>query len=115
MGMYKSPVELLIDEIEHQIVKEQENEIYKAVVHYIPNIDREELLRALQYDRDQYEKGYADGKADAMAEIVRCKECKHWDDIKHGYGWCCLDKTQHKFAKEDEFCSFGERRTDNGI
>ena len=43
-------------------------------------------------------------------EVVRCKDCKHWDEIKHGYGWCCLDKTQHKYAKEEEFCSFGERR-----
>ena len=29
-------------------------------------IDREELLKALMYDRGQYEKGYADGKADAV-------------------------------------------------
>ena len=43
-------------------------------------------------------------------EVVRCKDCKKWDEIKHGYGWCCLDKTQHKLAKEEEFCSHGERR-----
>jgi hypothetical protein len=107
--MYQAPIELLITDIQHQIVKEQDEEIYRAVVHYIPNVDKEELLKALRYDRNQYEKGYAD----AMNSIVRCKGCKHWDEIKHGYGWGCLDKAQHKYAKEEEFCSFGERK-DNG-
>lgn len=29
------------------------------------NIDKEELIKALAYDRNQYEKGYQDGKAEA--------------------------------------------------
>lgn len=33
------------------------------------NIDREELIKALRYDRGQYEKGYADGKRDAADAI----------------------------------------------
>ena len=32
-------------------------------------VDREELLKALRYDRAQYEKGYADGRADAQKWI----------------------------------------------
>lgn len=67
--MYKSPIELLITNIENQIVKKQDEQIYQAVMHYIPNVDKEELLRALQYDRGQYEKGYADGKANAQKWI----------------------------------------------
>ena len=46
--MYKSPVELIITDIQHQIEKHQDEEIHKAVLHYIPNVDREELIRALQ-------------------------------------------------------------------
>lgn len=69
--MYKSPIELLVDDIQHQIVKKQDEDIYKAVLHYIPNVNKEELIRALQYDRNQYEKGYADGKADAMPSVVK--------------------------------------------
>jgi rubrerythrin len=64
--MYNSPIEILITDIQHQIVKQQDEEIYQAVLNYVPNVDKEELLRALQYDRDQYEKGYADGKNDAV-------------------------------------------------
>ena len=48
------------------IVKKQmeavvENEVLKAVHGVGVNVDKEELTKALQYDRDQYNKGYKDG------------------------------------------------------
>lgn len=43
-------------------------------------------------------------------EVVRCKDCKHYDEIKHGYGWCCKCNDRHEYAKDEEYCSFGERR-----
>ena len=70
--MYRSPIEMLITDIEHQIVKQQDEEIYQAVLHHIPNIDKEELIRALQYDRNQYEKGYADGVKEFSVKIAEC-------------------------------------------
>jgi hypothetical protein len=122
MRMYNSPIELLVTDIQNQIVKQQDEEIYQAVLHYVPNVDREELLRALQYDRDQYHKGYADGKRDAMAELVRCKDCKHrgddvhcpmyyeeeieWDDD----GYIEADYVPHDRTTDDGFCDRGERR-----
>ena len=60
--MYNSPIKMLITDIQHQIVKQHDEEIYQAVLNYIPNIDKAELIRALQYDRDQYEKGFQDGQ-----------------------------------------------------
>ena len=116
--MYNSPIELLVEEIQHQIVKQQDENIYQAVLNYIPNVDKEELIRALQYDRDQYEKGYADGKRDAMDELVRCKDCKH---LKYGYQCYYplgirLNNDGEAYVlvdPDDDFCSCGERRTDN--
>lgn len=111
--MYNSPVELMITDIQNQILKQQDEEIYQAVLHYVPNVDREELIRALQYDRDQYEKGYQDGKADAMAELVRCKDCKYRVEPTkmcahpRAIGWDALE------PEDDDFCSCGERK-DNG-
>lgn len=67
--MYKSPIELLISDIQHQIVQQEDEQIYQAVLSFIPNVDKQELLLALKYDRDQYDKGYADGKADALKWI----------------------------------------------
>lgn len=110
--MYESPIEMLVTDIQHQIVKRQDEEIYQAVLHYIPNVDREELIRALQYDRGQYEKGYADGKADAMADLVRCKDCKHWvanDDV----GYCDNPDGIDNYARPNDFCSYGELKTAN--
>lgn len=113
--MYKSPIELLVTDIQNQIVKQQDEEIYQAVLHYVPNVDKEELLRALQYDRDQYHKGYADGKRDAMAELVRCKDCKHYVQFLQDNKECrctifsgCYDRPYP--TEPDDFCSYGERR-----
>lgn len=62
--MYKSPIEITFGAM--KMVEKQNDEIEKYVYEYMQeigvNVDREELLKALRYDRDQYEKGYADGK-----------------------------------------------------
>ena len=113
--MYKSPIEILIDDIQHQIVKQQDEEIYKAVLNFVPNVDKEELIRALQYDRNQYEKGYMDGKADAEAELVRCKDCKHRYYNEDSEEYCCevWGDGFDTFVNQDEFCSRGERRAND--
>lgn len=72
--MYKSPIETMIADIQHQIAEQQDDAIYKAVVSVGINVDKEELIRALQYDRGQYEKGYADGKADAEPKWISVNE-----------------------------------------
>lgn len=98
--MYKSPIEMLVADIQHQIAKEQDEEIYKAVVSFGISVDKEELLRALKYDRDQYGKGYADGKADAKGHgrwieyksFMECSEChSNWyyaDNDCHLFDYC---------------------------
>ena len=111
--MYKSPIELLITEVTNQIVTEQDEAIFKSVLNYVPNVDRTELIRALQYDRNQYEKGYADGKADAMADLVRCNDCKHCIYISYACGDVRCGKLHTDYITEVSFCSYGERK-DNG-
>ena len=51
--------------MEHNIRESVDGAIYEAVLKADVHVERDELLRALRYDRDQYEKGYADGKRDA--------------------------------------------------
>lgn len=57
---YQSPITLIVQEVETKI----ENDIITAVQKYGISVDKEELLKALNYDRDQYAKGYADAKKD---------------------------------------------------
>jgi hypothetical protein len=71
--MYKSPIEVFIDEMHTKI----DDGVYSAVQNYGITVDKDELLRALRYDRDQYEKGYADGKRAAFERLTRCKDCDY--------------------------------------
>lgn len=57
---YKSPINVFQTQIE-LIEMEIENEIFKAVHKVGVTVDKEELLKALKYDREQYEKGYHAG------------------------------------------------------
>lgn len=104
--MYKSPIDIIYGQMETQM----EGDILRAVQKYGINVDKEELLRALQYDRDQYNKGYADAKA----ELVRCKDCKHYKTRSQSAKWkpkapCCT-RAASIFTKPDDFCSYGEKR-----
>lgn len=91
--MYESPINLITDRVMKDFVKKQDAYILQEVVRLGVDIDKEELLRALMYDREQYEAGYADGKRDAVKHGwwstlrkdgyhlgVNCSECKTtWD------------------------------------
>ena len=72
--MYDSPIQLHLTEIQKQIVDAKEETILKAVQRMGVEVKREELIRALKYDRGQYEKGYADGRADSRCEWIPVTE-----------------------------------------
>lgn len=64
--MYESPINLtFFDDMVKNIVKQQEEQTEQCVMESIRkigiDITKEELIKALQYDRNQYEKGYQDG------------------------------------------------------
>lgn len=63
---YKSPIELIAT----QWRTECENGALRVVREYFPSVDKDELIKALQYDRDQYDKGYVDG-ATEFAERLK--------------------------------------------
>ena len=67
--MYKSPIEKICNEIQTQMVQEDENMVMKAIRKVEVNVDKEELIKALQYDRNQYTRGYDDGKNDVLDKI----------------------------------------------
>ena len=66
--MYQSPIEVYFkqaQEAARKVDEEVGNQIMIAVWDVGVRVDHDELIKALQYDRGQYEKGYADGKAAA--------------------------------------------------
>lgn len=46
----------------------------------------------------------------AQPEIVRCKDCVHYDLAKNGYNGHCT--RQYAVFTAYDFCSYGERRGD---
>lgn len=118
---YESPIKLYATQVEHQI----EGEILRVIQKMEVVADKEELLRALQYDRNQYFKGYRDAISDhTLVKVVRCKDCKHSkldnlircktvdgetdDDTLYQ---CFYRWNYSEWNKGDHFCSYGERRT----
>ena len=88
--MYEPPIHKLLTEIETNLRQQEENAVLQAVVSVGVNVDKEELIKALQYDRGQYEKGYEDGCRDSRKHgewttieddwneetIYQCSVCK---------------------------------------
>ena len=62
------------DKIAKYIAGETDKLVLESCVKVACDVDEEELLKALQYDRGQYEKGYADGKRDAASPWHRVKD-----------------------------------------
>ena len=68
--MYQSPIEIITKKMLTQL----EDNVFKAIQNYGIVVDKEELIKALQYDRDQYEKGYADGMLAQKDEWISVEE-----------------------------------------
>ena len=118
--MYESPIMLnFVDSFEVEDFDPQDSfvdKIYKDVtekadayimsrVNLVVDVDKDELLKALRYDRDQYEKGYAEGRQARENDIVRCKDCK-WFETPY---WC---HNIGAMMEPNGFCSLAERRDD---
>ena len=112
--MYESPIHITFDDypkITKQIIKNQENHIVGVINEYV-KVDKDELLKALAYDRDQYKKGYDDGYQDAKKIQYQpiygewifntffwtCSVCKN---SAKTIGYCGDEKFMNEFFK---FC-----------
>ena len=96
MGMYKSPIEI----IQGQLKMDMENGILRAVQQQDIVVDKHELLRALQYDRGQYEKGYKDAVRErSLVEVVHAQWDEWWP------GDCALIMTGEEMLYQCSACT----------
>ena len=63
---YVSPIQFVVSDWEMQM----EENVRQAVQKVGINVDRDELLKALEYDRDQYSKGFHDGYESSMRDAI---------------------------------------------
>ena len=98
---YNSPIEIIMKDLKTEI----DNQTVKAVQNVGITVDKKELLKALNYDREEYEKGYADSKS----EIVHCKDCIAYD-IKTDRFEMNVCKRNNKIFPKNGYCSFGIKK-----
>lgn len=68
MMNYKSPIELFYFNTSCDLLNAEEDALVYEVNRQLSiNIGKEELLKALKYDRQQYDAGYKDGLAEAKS------------------------------------------------
>ncbi len=87
LTMTENPINSLIEKTASECAKQTDDMIYRAVLDVGVNVDKEELEKALRYDRGQYEKGYTDGlknadivhaywDRDSVTGITVCSNCR---------------------------------------
>ena len=81
-------------------------------------IDADTLMERLKFKRKISEPGLFRGLESAMAqvkkaptvEVVRCKDCKYFVDGDTCFNNQWWNDDFFTYVKEDDFCSYGERR-----
>ncbi len=103
--MYQSPIEIKLKRTVTEFARELDNEVWKSVVKVGIQVDKEELLEALEYDRDQYNQGYqAALREKDLVSVVRCHDCEQYDrDGEYCRFWRGVRHPEH-------YCGEGERK-----
>lgn len=68
---YESPITMITEQIAEDIAKQTDDAIWEAIVKTEIVVDKDELVKAMQYDRDQYAKGYRNGYKAAYEKLPR--------------------------------------------
>ena len=58
---YTSPIKIITRSMSTKIDKEIDDAIMRAIAKVGIHVDKEELIKALEYDRDQYQRGFMAG------------------------------------------------------
>lgn len=114
--MYKSPIELKIEDIVSDVTKQVDEYTLRCFQKIGVNVDKYELIKALEYDR-----GFRDGYAEALKETdnVPDKNVGEWIPCserlpdKKGRYLCTVDAEYHNVREmmydPDEFISEEDR------
>lgn len=96
--MYESPIQRIVGEMQTRMMQQEEDSMMMQVRQQVGYaVDKEELLKALQYDREQYRKGYSDA-LETIKEKIK-------EEIKE----------EHRVAFMTEYGSFFYNGVVNGL
>ena len=101
--MYESPINLVMQDIERRMFQEEREQTEQTILNAIRKcgvyVNKEEFIKAMNYDRNQYSKGYKDGFINALdkirVEIIELRSRQNVGVLE------CLDIID-KYKKESE-------------
>jgi hypothetical protein len=79
---YESPIEIVATQFRVEREKALEGEVLRAIHGLDITVHKEELIKALRYDRNQYDKGYKDGYDDGYDKRASALARKIFDEIE---------------------------------
>ena len=88
---YKSPINI----IREKMITEFDNDVLKAVINVGVKVNKDELIKALEYDRNQYLQGYEEAKEIYEKALDNaCEQLEYKDNCmgaKEWKEWCLKD------------------------
>lgn len=96
---YESPIQILestcdvkdaLKQVAEDLNDRLETETFSIIKGYGIDVDKEELLKALSYDREQYSKGYADALTTLREKCIEHQDFHKGDDGKFR-GWISVE------------------------
>lgn len=106
--MYESPITQYITDIQTKVENQLENHLMETLFGLGFDVDKEELMKALKYDREQYQKGYKDGRE----ILVRCKDCACVRAVHMGNKFVYRCPMSTVDVEPEGYCSRGVRRNE---
>ena len=81
---YDSPIDVIfnrtVDNIMSAFNKSIDDGVVECVVKAGFNVDKDKLVEVFTQDKRRYEEAYRKGYAQRDADIIRCKDCKWWQN-----------------------------------
>lgn len=90
---YKSPIDIIQEEMRTRF----DNKIFEAVLKFDIRVNKDELIKALEYDRNQYLQGYEEAKEIYEKALDKaCEELAYKDNClimspEEWKEWCLKD------------------------
>ena len=90
---YKSPIDIIQEEMRTKF----DNKILEAVLKFDIRVNKDELIKALEYDRNQYLEGYKEAKEIYEKALDKaCEELAYRDNrlimsLEEWKEWCLKD------------------------
>ena len=103
--MYESPITQYTTDIQTKV----EDQLMETLFSMGFDVDKDELKKALEYDREQYQKGFKDGKE----IIVHCEDCACVRAVHMGNKFVYRCPMSTVDVEPEGYCSRGVKRNED--